>query len=55
MVLTSDQSIQGLLAERDDEQRIYVVTEETPPEYHWIHDRWPRVIRISDSEPSIDN
>lgn len=55
MDLSSDQAIQGLLAERDGEQRIYVVTEETPPEYHWIHDRWPCVIRISDSEPSIDN
>ncbi len=25
----------------------YVVTEETPPEYQWIHDRWPRLRRLS--------
>lgn len=31
--------IQGLLAERKNEQRVYVVTVETPPEYAWIHDR----------------
>ena len=30
-------AIQGLLAERDDEMRIYVVTINTPPEYAWIH------------------
>lgn len=33
--------IQGLLAERKNEQRVYVVTVETPPGYAWIHDRWP--------------
>lgn len=38
-------AIQGLLAERDDQQRVYVVTEETPPEFHWIHDRWPRLVK----------
>ena len=38
--------IQGLLAERKNEQRVYVVTVETPPEYAWIHDRWPRLIRL---------
>lgn len=42
--------IQALLAERNGEQRVYVVTEETPPEYHWIHDRWPRLRKISDSK-----
>ncbi|WP_299078839.1 hypothetical protein [uncultured Paraglaciecola sp.] len=31
--------IQGLLAERNNEQRAYVVTVNTPPEYAWIHDR----------------
>lgn len=40
--------IQALLAERKGESRVYVVTEETPPEYSWIHDRWPRLKRLSD-------
>ncbi|PTN09675.1 hypothetical protein [Nitrosomonas aestuarii] len=38
--------IQGLLAERKKEQRVYVVTIDTPPEYAWIHDRWPRLLRL---------
>ncbi len=38
--------IQGLLAERNGEQRVYVVTVNTPPEYHWIHDRWPRLVKL---------
>ncbi len=32
-------AIQGLLAEREKEQRVYVVTTNTSPEYSWIHDR----------------
>jgi len=40
--------IQGLLAERSNEQRVYVVTVSTPPEYAWIHDRWPRLVRLTD-------
>lgn len=51
--------IQALLAERFGEQRVNVVTEEAPPEYHWIHDRWPRLRRLSapepESEPSSNN
>ncbi|MFZ1850887.1 MAG: hypothetical protein WAU15_01400 [Nitrosomonas sp.] len=39
--------IQGLLAERDKETRVYVVTIDTPPEYAWIHDRWPRLVRLT--------
>ncbi len=40
--------IQELLAERDKETRVYVVTIDTPPEYAWIHDRWPRLVRLTD-------
>lgn len=38
--------IQGLLAVHDDQARVYVVTTDTPPEYQWVHDRWPRLIDI---------
>ncbi len=48
IALAPSMMIQGLVAERNGEQRVYVVTEETPPEYHWIHDRWLRLIKISD-------
>ncbi|MBP6366449.1 MAG: hypothetical protein KBA82_04160 [Nitrosomonas sp.] len=34
------------MAEIDDEMRVYVVTINTPPEYAWIHDRWPRLVRL---------
>ncbi|WP_292913401.1 hypothetical protein [Nitrosomonas sp.] len=40
-------AIQGLLAKRDDEMRVYVVTINAPPEYAWIHDRWPRLVRLT--------
>ena len=48
ITLAPGMAIQALLAERDGEKRVYVVTEETPPEYHWIHDRWPRLRKLSD-------
>ncbi len=36
--------LQGLLAADGDINRVYVVTVETPPEYAYIHDRWPRLV-----------
>ncbi len=45
--LDKSMAIQGLLAERKKELRVYVVTIDTPPEYLGIHDRWPRLIRLS--------
>jgi putative SOS response-associated peptidase YedK len=39
------QVIQGLLATHDDQARVYVVTTETPPEFAWVHDRWPRLVQ----------
>ena len=53
IALAPGMTIQALLAERDGEQRVYVVTEETPPEYHWIHDRWPRLRKMADSRVSV--
>ena len=41
-----DMAIQGLLASVNDEVRLYVVTEDTPSEYAWVHDRWPRLILL---------
>lgn len=43
------QLIQGLLATHEDQARVYVVTTDTPAEYHWIHDRWPRLVQPSQS------
>jgi putative SOS response-associated peptidase YedK len=42
------QAIQGLLAKHNDETRIYVVTTDTSTEYDWIHDRWPRLVELSE-------
>ena len=36
--------LQGLLATWGDEQRVYVVTIETPPEFQHVQPRWPRVL-----------
>lgn len=43
------QLMQGLLATHEDQARVYVVTTDTPAEYHWIHDRWPRLVQPSQS------
>lgn len=37
--------VQGLVATIGEEQRVYVVTDETPPAYRHVSDRWPRIIR----------
>ena len=55
ITLASNMAIQALLAERGSEQRVYIVTEETPPEYHWIHDRWPRLMRLPVSESKLSD
>lgn len=33
-------AIQALIVSNNDEQRVYVVTEDTPEEYAWVHDRF---------------
>lgn len=38
-------AIEGLIVTQDDDARLYVVTEDTPTEYAWVHDRWPRITR----------
>lgn len=38
--------IQGLIARRGEDFRVYVVTEPPPPQYEWIHDRYPRLVRL---------
>ncbi len=41
--VTKGQFIQGLIARRDNEQRIYVVT--ISPEFEdAVHERWPRIL-----------
>jgi putative SOS response-associated peptidase YedK len=41
------EAVQGLLASHDSEARVYVVTTDTPEEYSWVHDRWPRLVSLS--------
>jgi putative SOS response-associated peptidase YedK len=40
-----DEVVQGLLTVHDGAARVYVVTTDTPDEFSYIHDRWPRVIQ----------
>jgi putative SOS response-associated peptidase YedK len=46
--------ILGLIAERNQQQRVYVVTESPPPEYAWIHDRFPRLLKMGVKQESIN-
>lgn len=41
--------LQGLLATWGDEQRIYVVTTETPAEFQHVQPRWPRILEMEDA------
>jgi hypothetical protein len=36
----------GLLARHENVARVYMVTVETPAEYHYTHDHWPRVVNL---------
>lgn len=35
--------IQGLMCQKGDERRVYIVTEQPPTSKAHIHDRWPRI------------
>jgi hypothetical protein len=37
-------AIEALIVKNNNEQRVYVVTEDTPEEYAWVHDRFPRLV-----------
>jgi hypothetical protein len=42
--LRDGECLQGLVAQVGDEQRVYVVTDETPPEFRHVSTRWPRIV-----------
>lgn len=39
-------AIEALIVNNNEEQRVYVITEDTPEEYAWVHDRWPRLLHL---------
>ncbi|HEX5278254.1 MAG TPA: hypothetical protein VFW42_11380 [Fluviicoccus sp.] len=46
--LEAGEYLQGLVATVNGEQRVYVVTDDTPAAYRHVSDRWPRIIREPD-------
>ncbi len=46
IVVPQGKAIQAIIATVGEETRLYVVTEDTPPEYTWVHDRWPHIVDI---------
>jgi hypothetical protein len=36
-------AIEALVLKNNGEQRVYVLTENTPEEFSWLHDRWPKL------------
>ena len=38
------EAIEGLVIEKGDEKRLYIITEDTPPEYSWVNDRCPKLV-----------
>jgi len=45
--------LQGLLTVHENVARVYVVTTDTPAEFSYIHDRWPRIIHMPHQSESI--
>jgi hypothetical protein len=39
-------AIEALLVTLEAETRVYVVTENTPLAFSWVHDRWPRIVTL---------
>lgn len=39
-------AIEALILSNREERRIYIVTEDTPPEFAWVHDRWPKLVAL---------
>ena len=49
--LETGQWIQGLIATRDEEQRVYVVTiVPTEQSQRAVHNRWPRIVTLNESD-----
>lgn len=44
--VSANHSIEALVIENNSDKRIYIITDDTPPEYKWVHDRWPKIIPI---------
>lgn len=51
--LPPDQALQGLITVHDNEARVYVVTTDTPAEYNYIHDRWPRLVALNKEPDAV--
>ena len=37
-------AIQALVVQNELEKRLYIVTEDTPAEYSWGHDKLPKIV-----------
>lgn len=37
-------AIKALVVQNELEKRLYSVTEDTPADYSWVHDRWPMIV-----------
>jgi hypothetical protein len=44
-------AIDALVVSIEGESRLYVITENTPIAFAWVHDRWPRLVSIEASGP----
>lgn len=51
--MKAGEAVQGLLTVHDGAARVYVVTTDTPAEFSYIHDRWPRIIQKTQQTGSI--
>jgi len=51
--MKAGEAVQGLLTVHDGTARVYVVTTDTPAEFSYIHDRWPRIIQKTQQTGSI--
>ena len=43
--LEPDQALEALVITIEEESRLYVITEDTPLAFAWVHDRWPHIVQ----------
>lgn len=48
IVVPDGMAIEGLLITKGEDARVYIVTDSTPAEYAWVHDRWPSLVEKID-------
>jgi len=45
-------AIEAVIATVNNHKRLYIVTDQIPENYGWVHDRWPKLVEINHRAPT---